>query len=327
VSIVVPVLDEARHLEAAVHAVLAQGYPGAMEVVLALGPSKDDTDAVAADLVAHDSRVRTVKNASGRTPDALNAALAVASYDVIARVDGHAELSEDYLRIAVEALRATGADNVGGMMAATGRTAFEHAVACAMRSRLGVGAAPFHTGGDPGPAETVYLGVFRRQTLVSLGGYDTTFVRAQDWELNHRIRAAGGLVWFTPALQVTYRPRARLQTLARQYFDYGRWRREVMRTHEGTVALRYLAPPATLSLIAAGWLAVAAGVAVGGSWWWIGLLPSVGYAAGVLAGSLWVGRRLEPAARLRLPLVLGAMHMSWATGFITSPRGLRPTAS
>ena len=52
---------------------------------------------------------------------------------------------------------------------------------------------------------------------------------AEDWELNYRIRASGGLIWFTPELKVMYRPRATLGALAKQQFRYGRWRRVVAR--------------------------------------------------------------------------------------------------
>ena len=118
------------------------------------------------------------------------------------RVDGHALFPADYVRTAVEVLTETGADNVGGIMAAEGTTPFEQAVARAMTSRLGVGSARFHTGGEAGPADTVYLGVFRRSALERVGGYDESFLRAQDWEMNLRIRRSGGLVWFTPRLRV-----------------------------------------------------------------------------------------------------------------------------
>ena len=129
VSVVVPVLNEGAHLRAAVAQVLTQTYAGPLEVVLALGPSTDDTDAVAADLVASDARVRTVANPSGRTPSALNAAIGAARHDVIVRVDGHAEIPSDYVATAVRVLDETGADNVGGLMKAVGRSAFERAVA------------------------------------------------------------------------------------------------------------------------------------------------------------------------------------------------------
>ena len=149
-----------------------------------------------------------VRNPSGRTPEALNAALAglPAEAEVVVRVDGHGILEPDYVRTAVELLEQTGAANVGGVMHAEGVTTFERAVAAAMTSRLGVGNAAFHTGGAAGPADTVYLGVFRREWLSRMGGYDERFIRAQDWELNHRIRSAGGLVWFSPQLRVDLPP-------------------------------------------------------------------------------------------------------------------------
>ncbi|MYW03666.1 glycosyltransferase family 2 protein [Streptomyces sp. SID3343] len=315
VSVIMPVLNESRHLEEAVGRVLSQDYPGEIEVVIALGPSKDDTDVIAADLSAHDARVRTVPNPSGRTPSALNAAIGASSHPVIVRVDGHGILPPGYISTAVRLLAETGAANVGGLMHAEGTTPYEQAVARAMTSKLGVGNARFHIGGGAGPSDTVYLGVFRREVLEEMGGYDEEFERAQDWELNFRIRQAGYLVWFTPELQVSYRPRQTPKALAKQYFNYGRWRRVVSRHHQGSVNLRYLAPPAALAVVVVGTIVGLTGYRIG----WI--FPG-GYAVGILAGALWEGRNLSMRALIRLPLVLATMHGSWGAGFLTSPKSL-----
>src|SRR3954454_13439943 len=284
VSVVLTVLNEELHLRAAMAAVLGQDYPAAIEVVMALGPSRDRTDEMAAAIAAEDSRVTTLANPSGRTPEGLNRAIAQSRYSVIARVDGHSELPSDYLRVAVEALQRTGADNVGGRRGAGGRTPFEHSVARAMPSRFGVGNAPFHVGGEEGPADTVYLGVFRREAIDGVGGYDERFSRAQDWEMNYRLRQNGGLVWFTPALRVAYRPRGDVRSLASQYFHYGRWRYEVMRRHPGSVNLRYLAPPTALVGLVAGTLLGLLGL----RWHpllWGWAVPAL-YVVGVLAASV-----------------------------------------
>ncbi len=312
VSVVMPVLDEELHLRAAVRQALAQDYPGKLEVVLALGPSRDRTAEIADRLAASDARVRLVANPTGRTPAGLNAAVAAARYDIIVRLDGHALVSPDYVRVAVEVLAATGAANVGGIMAAEGNDAFSAAVARAMRSPLGVGSAAFHVGGRAGPADSVYLGVFRRSVLAELGGYDERFERAQDWELNYRIRRSGGLVYFTPELAVTYRPRSNLRALGRQYFHYGRWRRGIVRRYPETATVRYLAPPVTLVAVAGGLLLAATGRR-------LGLLAPVGYAGGVLVGSAWTGRGLPLRGRLALPGIYLTMHGCWAVGFLTSP--------
>ncbi|OIV38612.1 glycosyl transferase family 2 [Mangrovactinospora gilvigrisea] len=318
VSVIMPVLNEERHLSTAVRRVLEQDYPGELEVVVALGPSTDRTDEIAAELCAADPRVKSVPNLTGRTPCGLNAAIAASSHPVVVRVDGHGMLTPNYIANAVRLMAETGAANVGGLMYAEGETEWEKAVAAAMTSRIGVGNAAFHTGGEAGPADTVYLGVFRRETLEQVGGYNEEFIRAQDWEMNYRIREAGGLIWFSPELRVSYRPRPSVRTLAKQYLQYGRWRRVVTRYHKGSVNLRYLAPPAAV-------VAIAAGIVVGAAVHPIGWVVPAGYAAAVLAGTAKEGRGLSWKARAQLPVALATMHMCWGYGFLTSPRSLART--
>ncbi|MEU6391204.1 glycosyltransferase family 2 protein [Streptomyces sp. NPDC046939] len=315
VSVIMPILNEERHLREAVEAILAQEYDGEMEVVLALGPSTDRTDEIAAQLVAENPRVHTVPNPSGRTPAALNAAIKASRHPVVVRVDGHAALSQGYIATAVRLLEETGAMNVGGIMHAQGTNDWEKAVAAAMTSKIGVGNAVFHTGGTAQPAETVYLGVFRREALERQGGYNEEFIRAQDWELNFRIRDAGGKIWFSPELKVAYRPRPSVKALAKQYKDYGRWRHVVARYHAGSINLRYLAPPTAVVAIAAG-LVVGAAVTP-----WAFLVPA-GYVAAIVAGSIPAGKGLPLKARAQIPVALATMHMSWGWGFLTSPKSL-----
>lgn len=314
VSVVMAVRNEAGNLREAVAAVLAQRYPGRIDLTVAVGPSDDETSTVLAEL-ARDPRVRAVDNPGGLTAAGLNAAIAASTGDVVARVDGHAVIPADYIRRAVEVLRDTGADNVGGIMAAEGRTPFERAVAAAMSSRFGTGDARFHYGGPPGAVDTVYLGVFERSALDRVGGFDETLVRTQDSELNLRIRATGGTVWFTPDLRVRYRPRSSLGALTRQYFEYGRWRRVVARRHPGSLRWRQRAAPATVGACVAGVV-----VAVTGRRW--GLAPIAGYGAAVLGASAVVGRDLPPKVAAWLPAVFAAMHGAWGVGFLTSPRQL-----
>ena len=245
VSVIIPVLNEERHLAEAVKRVLNQKYLGEIEIILALGPSTDQTNKIAQDL-AKDNRIKLIDNPSGKTASALNNAIKSSKFDIIVRLDGHALVADNYIQKAVDTLEETKADNVGGLMKAQGITFFEKSVAAAMTSKLGVGNAPFHVGGKSGFVDTVYLGTFRKSALVRVGYFDESFIRAQDWELNYRIRETGGKIWFNPDLVVTYRPRSNIKQLAKQYFQYGQWRRQVSKKYPETLNLRYLAAPVTV---------------------------------------------------------------------------------
>jgi len=324
-----PIRNEERHLADSVARVLGQEYPGEFELLLAVGPSKDRTEEIAWQLAAADPRITVVHNPSGKIASAMNAAIKAARHEVITRIDGHAMLPDGYLSTAVRTLLETGAADVGGVMAAEGITTFQQAVAWCMTSPVGMGAAANHTGGEAGPADTVYLGVYRRDAIERAGGYDETMIVAEDWELNYRIRAAGGLIWFTPDLRVTYRPRATLYTLAHQHFRYGRWRRVVARRYPQTVNLRYLAPPAAAAANILGTvvgLAGAAGIAADGPvavrYLVLGFAVPVAYLAGVTGAAAVLARGLPLRARVQVPLVLTTMHMTWGLGFLTSPRKL-----
>ena len=315
ISVILPVLNEQAHLFQSITSILAQEYLGQFEVILALGPSTDKTDEIAQSLAARDPRVILLSNPTGKTAAGLNAAIARSSNEIIVRVDGHAELPQDYLATAVEILRTTGAVNVGGIMGAEGITPFEKAVARAMRSALGVGASRFHTGGEAGSVDTVYLGAFRRDALIEAGGFDIRYTRAQDWELNFRLRKNGGSIYFDPRLHVTYRPRPNIKKLAKQYFEYGRWRRVVSRNHSGTINYRYLAPPLAL-------VGTVTSLLLGALISSILFIPACIYGLFIVASSIVISQSLREF--FLLLVIMPTMHFAWGLGFLTSPKTLVP---
>jgi len=320
VSYVMPVLNEVTHVRAAVDSLLVQDYAGPHEVTIALGPSIDGTTELVSELAALNDRIRVVDNIVGSTPAGLNLAIRESQYPIVIRVDAHSVLPPDYARIAVETMLETGADNVGGLMDAQGTTDFERAVARAYGSRVGLGGTKLHVGGEAGPAETVYLGVFRRDRLLEVGLFDEEIKRGQDWELNRRLRTAGGTVWFTPRLKVTYRPRPNLYRLARQFFSTGIWRGELARRFPASNGLRYFAPPVMVLGVAIGTLLGVAGIVqalLGGAPWllWGFAIPAL-YVALVLVSALLWGRRDGFRPFLWFLVVLPCIHFSWGIGFI-----------
>lgn len=299
VSVVVPALDAADKIGEALRSIDEQDYPKIVEVIVAAGD--EATGETATGLGA-----TVVDNPSGRTPNGLNLAIAKATGEVVVRCDAQSILPKGYVSRAVETMRRSGATNVGGMQVPVGVTFWERAIAAAMASPLGAGDARYRTGGEAGPVETVYLGVFERTTLERLGGFDEEFQRNQDYELNHRILESGGVVWFDPELRVEYRPRGSLRELWSQYLQYGRAKKLFAARHPHGLRWRQLAPP----LLVIGLLL---GLIAGLVWPWAFLIPGL-YVGALVVGVATMPRRLG-ANPGTIP-ALATMHVAWGLGFL-----------
>jgi hypothetical protein len=176
-------------------------------------------------------------------------------------------------------------------------------------------------GGKEGPAETAYLGVFLRRRLVEVGLFDENIKRGQDWELNRRLRATGGTVWFTPALTVTYRPRPSLRTLVRQFVATGIWRGELVRRFAFANSLRYLVPPAMVVGVGLGLVAgilglVGLALGSGLAWTLLGFVVPAVYAVFVVVATLGSARGESGRTRAWFLVVLPCIHFGWGLGFV-----------
>ena len=294
ISFVMPVRNEEKYLEEAVRAVLQQEFKGSTELVLAIGPSHDKTAEVAQGLEKTFSQLKVVDNPGGDTATGLNLAIAESKYKVVIRVDAHSTLPAGYAQLAHQILAETNAANVGGKMVAEGKTEFQRAVAYGYNNRIGLGGGAFHVGTKAGEADSVYLGCFQRSWLDKVGGFDPKWLRGQDWELNKRLREAGGKIWFDPRLTVTYYPRSSWQALAKQFFSTGVWRGALTREAPGESAARYWAPPTLVLASLFG-------------------LPFTLYLLVIAFAAMNAGE-LKPATRLWLMIVLPTMHFAWGLG-------------
>jgi glycosyltransferase involved in cell wall biosynthesis len=309
VSVVIPMRNEADHIGACVDAVLAQDYPAdRLEVIVVDGDSSDDSVAV---LRRYGAGVRVLRNPSRIVPTAMNIGIAAARGEIIARVDAHTVIAPDYIRIGVEPLQRTAADNVGGLMHAVGGGRTGDAIALAMSSRFGIGAY-FHFAGTDREADTVYMGMYPRRVFERIGLFDEELVRNQDDELNYRLRKAGGRIFLTTRMRSRYQNRQSLKALARQFFQYGWWKVRVLQKHPAQMSLRHFVPPTFLiSLIVT--VAMMPWCAAAG---WVLLGLGATYALAVTGCALSIGRRHGWTGFLPLVAAFGTIHFSWGTGFV-----------
>ena len=309
VSVVVPARNCAELVGDCLGAIGSQTYRGLIDVTVAVAPSSDGTRQVLADTFL-EIPLQIVDNPAGTTPAGLNLAVAASKGRIVARVDAQSRVPPDYIERAVRTLTSTGAANVGGVQRPVGADGLPAAIAAAMSSPFGGGPAAFRRGRRAGPADTVYLGVFDRDALESVGGFDETLERNQDYELNWRLRQQGHTVWLDPSLVVDYAPRADYAGLAGQYFSYGVWKRKMLMRHGRSLRPRQLAAPALVAALAASAVELARGRLRGA------VVPVV-YASACAIAAARLGRSLPGwRDRLRAAAAFVVMHGCWGTGFL-----------
>jgi hypothetical protein len=300
-----------RHLQATVRQVLHQDYPGPLELVVVLGPARDRSERVALAIAATDPRVRLVEAPEDRAAGELATAIREATYNVIVRVDGRGMLGPGYLRRAVEVLEgtSTGEQQKQSSTSVPGReSAFGEAVVRSMTRHLRIDHGS--SGGDrrltvrTGPKDAVYLGVFRRND------------RTRDGQVQH----AGGTVWFTPELRVTYRPQPTPRALARQFYLNGQWQHALRRRYPGAFPGRAVAAPLSVVACLLGLAVAVAGVLTGALPLVVGGLavPALVLVVACLSAA-FAGRGLSLGGKLWLPVTLLITHLAWGAGFLTSP--------
>lgn len=329
VSVLVPVRDEQRRIASSVAAMLAQDTDHTIELLIIDGRSTDETVAIVRRLQADDPRIRLLDNPQRTTAHALNVGLRAARGRYVARMDAHAHYPRGYLRHGIARLAAGDVDWVTGPQIPTGDGYWSRLVAVALGGRLGRGASDkWAADHADAPADewelttSVFTGIWRRDTLDALGGWDGAWPVNRDSEMAARVRAAGGRIVCRREMGAAYVPRDSLRRLARQYWRYGAYRARTFVRHPDSCG--------PLRIAATGLPVVLAAALLPGR---VGRLGRVGTAAYAAAVAAQVARaRPAPVDALPLAAVLVTMHASWSAGFLqslvrTAPRHRRLRAT
>lgn len=314
VSVMLPIRNEARRIDAALASVLSQDYPAdRMEVIVIDGISDDGTRERVEAAAARDARVRLIDNPRRIVPTGMNLATARARGAVLIRVDGHCEIERDYVRRCVEHLLRDGVDGVGGPVTTIGETPLSEVIALAMSSRFGVGDSSFRTVTDRTMlADTVPFPAYTREIIARVGPYDEELVRNQDDDYNYRLRKLGAKVLLAADVRSRYYSRGTIRRLWRQYFQYGFWKVRVMQKHPLQMRPRQFVPPAFVAaLLGSALLAI---FSVAGAWL-LGLVAGA-YALANFAASARVARGKGMRTLLILPIVFATLHVAYGLGFL-----------
>lgn len=309
-SIIIPCRNEEKFIGKCLDSILTNDYPhDKLEILVIDGMSKDNCRDVVRQYTTKYPFIRLLDNRKGIIPTALNIGIQKSRGDIVIRMDAHAIYDTDYIRQCVHLLQTTEAKNVGGVQQAVGTNYISEVIAIATTTPFGIGNAYYRYGDKECWVETVYLGAWWKSTLEKLGGFNEEWVVNQDYELNYRLRKAGGKILLSPKIRCQYFVRDSLAKLVKQYFRYGFWKVKTLVAHPDSLVIRQLVPPLFVVVFFVS----------------LGLLPIVGFWGLVIPGLYAVaniGASVITAVRRGfryfplLPVVFGILHFSWGIGFI-----------
>ena len=321
-SVLVPVLNEAKHIRVCLTTLLSQIPPHRGELILIDRGSSDGTLAIAHAMAEHHAHLRIIHN-PGRIQSIgcnLGASMSDSRSSVLIRADAHASYPHNFVDLCLLSLQTKDVKSVVVPMRTLGDTPIQRAIAGAQNSVLGNGGSRHRRSGVSGYVEHGHHAAFMRNFFMSLGGYDETFSHNEDAELDIRAQVAGGRIWLCADATIGYFPRSSFSALARQYRRHGAGRARTVIKHRRSLKLRQLLPICAL----ASCLIAPAGI--------FNAMFALPITADIILCLLWsvaLAIRHRDVALLASGLAASIMHVSWAFGFletvITSPEHTRNT--
>ena len=185
----------------------AQQLDESVEFLVLEGGSTDSTRSILERAKAQEPRIRMIDTPGRNTPGALNMGLRASRGEFIARMDAHSRYPPGYLAEGLARLRRGDVACVTGPLIATGVDRWSRRIALALGTWLGTGGAVFRRRVDSEvEVDRGFSGVWRRDTLEGLGGWDELAAVNQDTELSARIRKDGGRIVCVPQMAARLHP-------------------------------------------------------------------------------------------------------------------------
>ena len=320
VSIIIPCLNEVKTIRSLLEALLIQTYPlKLMETIVADGFSTDGTREEIGKFQSEHPELKCeiVDNPKKIIPSGLNVAIQNSTGEIIIRLDAHSSPEPQYIEKSVQDLLEGKGDNVGGVwqIHPGNETWIAKSIAIAASHPVGVGDAMYRYSKKAAEVDTVPFGAFRRELVVKVGEFDEMLLANEDYEFNTRIRRLGGKVWLDPEIRSNYTARSDFSALSKQYYRYGFWKWQMLRTYPGSIRWRQLLPPFFLLSLFCLFL---------GSFFnpyvFLALILEI-----LTYGLILMGVIFPRAIRQKIgwllagfPLSVAIMHLSWGTGFLFS---------
>ena len=292
VSVVLPVRNGARWLDAVLAAIRAARWPGPVEIIAVDDGSTDGSREI---LARHASAGHVTLLDGGRhgATAALNAGIRAAGHPFIAQIDQDVVIAPDWIERLMAALGDPAvAAAQGHYVAAPDAGPWSRVMSLDLRQRydrLGPWTDHVCTGNS----------IYRKAALVQVGLFDETLGYGYDNDMSYRLIAAGGRLAFCAEARATHYWREGLVPYLRQQYGFGYGRIDLVAKHRHRAAgdaVSRLTMMLHAPAMAAAWILLIAGglVALAGG------RPTIPLTAGLALVALLALERLVAGVRAAL---------------------------
>lgn len=317
ISVIVPIYNEAKHIEKCIQSILNQDYPkGEMEVIFVDGMSTDGTREIVNNYCAQYEFLRMEDNPAQIVPPAMNIGIRASRGEIIIRLDAHAIFPNNYFTELVRGLTVLGADNVGGVCRTLPYSdkAICRSIAAVLSSPFGMGNSYFRIGAEEvRQVDTVPFGCFHRDLFDRIGYFDEELIRNQDDEFNGRIIRNGGTIYLLPDLVIDYYARDTMRKVWSMFYQYGLFKPLVNKKLGSPATLRQFFP-----------MLFVLGLVLGAALSWLHPIIGGAYIAVLalyllLAGGISIRTAAKEhcaAMAFQMPAVFFVVHSAYGIGYI-----------
>ena len=244
VSLIIPTLNEEKYLEQTITSLLSNDYPDSkFEILIIDGLSTDNTLAITHEFSNKFANIRLISNPKIYQAAALNIGIKESKGDFIIRADAHAIYDKNYITSTIHLLQKDIYENVGPVQISIGNSLIEKAIAKAMNSKIGMGNAKYRLDKrEVFEVKSVWLGAWKKETLIKINGFDENLPISEDFDLNYRLRKSGGKIAASNSIKAMYIVRKSLSELFKQFYKYGFWKMKFLMKYPKEFQLRWMAP-------------------------------------------------------------------------------------